>query len=157
MAVSGIASSAVSVTTTGRAMHRDADAAAHADAVDQRHPGLAERGDATVDRIFLGEEGLDRGGIAGDGLLRAPRRTSPPAQKALPPAPSTITELHCRIIRPGIQRGLEAADHGEVEGVRVFGRFISRVPAAALTAGQDGRLGCFAHAAFPQGDVRNAA
>ena len=39
-----------------RAVHRHADAAAHDDAVDQRHIGLAESLDRGVERIFLAAE-----------------------------------------------------------------------------------------------------
>ena len=47
------------------AMHRDSDAAAHADAVDQRHEWLRERRDAQVEAILVAPEVELRGVVAG--------------------------------------------------------------------------------------------
>ena len=56
MPVSGIAIMARSVTTRVRAVDREAHAAAHADAVDQRHIGFGVAMDEAVEAVFLEEE-----------------------------------------------------------------------------------------------------
>src|SRR3546814_8329187 len=49
------------------AVHRDADPAAHGDAVDQRHIGLAEGVDQPVEAVLLAEKDLGQGIAAAAG------------------------------------------------------------------------------------------
>ena len=58
MPTSGIASLVLSVTTRWLDMRRQPDAAAHHDAVHERHVRLGEFGDAGVEDVFLAPEHL---------------------------------------------------------------------------------------------------
>src|SRR3546814_8317234 len=54
------------------AVHRDADPAAHGDAVAQRHIGLAEGVDQPVEAVFLAEKDLGQGIAAAAGQPHRP-------------------------------------------------------------------------------------
>ena len=113
IAVSGMANIACSVATRYGAVHRHADAAAHADAVDQRDIGLRIGRDQQVERVFLAEERLDRrcgrrtaGRRAARGCrrrrrTRGRRRPRSPrhghaGRRASPAAPAVSARIICR-------------------------------------------------------------
>ncbi len=118
IAVSGMANSACSVATRYGAVHRDADAAAHADAVDQRDIGLGIGRDHQVQRVFLARR-----------MPRA-RRCSPSSSHLAHRADVAAGAegavagaldhhgVHMRIVAPLRERGGAGADHREIERVQ---------------------------------------
>jgi hypothetical protein len=99
-----------------RAVHGHADAAAHADAVDQRDIWLGVGRDQQVEAYSSRKNAST--------LVRSPdswpsrrARMSPPAQKARSPAPSTTTAWTCGSSAKSCSAPVKVADH--VEGQRV--------------------------------------
>ena len=104
------------------AVDRYADAAAHADAVNQRDIGFWEGRRSAVERVFLGEERVDRR----RDCRRAGRRSarmSPPAQNARSPAASITTAWMCGSSRHALQRADKPRIIGRSSALSALGRF----------------------------------
>ena len=91
MAVSGMREHRVLARDPGRAVHRDADAAAHADAVDQRDIRLRIFGDRLVRARIPRRRTSPSRPVSPAIACSRMARMSPPAQKARSPAPSITT------------------------------------------------------------------
>ncbi len=121
------------------AVHRDADAAAHAHAVDQRHVGFRVFGDRLIERVFLGEEGFDhvvlaRQHVRADGAYVAARAERPLARTR------DDDRMDLRLLAPCLQRVANGADHALVKGIQHV-RAVERDPAdAAVPRDQNGRF-----------------
>ena len=124
-----------------------ADATPHADAVDQADPGLGEGRDAGVDGVFLGEEGLDRRAVAGDGGSAHGAHVAAGAEGA----PARALQHHQRAPRDRrASRAMAAAKAriiGRSSAFSAFGRFISSVPGDALAPRDQAGFGGLAHGA----------
>ncbi len=118
MPVSGMANRVRSVAIRKSAMHRDADAAAHGDAVDAGDVGLGVGVDAPVQPVLVAEERHRRGHAAGPQADRSTATMSPPAQNARPGAALTRTAPISSSSRHRASCRLSSPDHGVGERVQ---------------------------------------
>ncbi len=100
-----------------RAVHRNADAAAHDDAVDQRHVGLAITLDPGVERVFLAPRTPAPRRSVRRGRDRRGARMSPPAEKARPPLAVTITRVTAGSLSHSASCARERAHHAVRHGI----------------------------------------
>ncbi len=124
-----------------RRMHRHADAAAHADAVDQRDVRLRIGRDRQVQRVFLAEE-LSRRWCgrrrAGRRAARGYRRRRRRRDRRRPRSPRRATCGSSRHVSSARGAG---ADHRQVERVQRLRAVEQDATHAAVAAGDDGLFG----------------
>ena len=96
-----------------------------------------------VQRVFLGEELVGRGAIAGQ--LRVPQG-SDVAAGAEGAVAGTLDHhgVDVRVLPPGLQDGGAGADHRQVERVQRSGAVEQDAAHAPVAAGHDGGFGCHA-------------
>ena len=127
-----------------RAMHRNANAAPHANAINQAHPGLAESGNAGINGVFFREKRLhrraiSRNGGSAHGAHIATRAKSPPA------GTFQQRELHRNIITPTADGSGEAPDHVLIERIQRLWAVHQDRTSRAFTRGNQAGFSGFGH------------
>ncbi len=115
-------------------MHRDADAAAHADPVDQGHDRLGIGRNREIERVFGGEEIVHRRHVAGIELRTQGANVAARTERA-PARPGDHDGVDFGDAAPCFQRVVQHADHAAVDRVQRVGAVDQQPADPALAPG----------------------